>query len=131
MPNPAMRPGFFERLSGREQIDPLLPNAARQWTVYRLRRHGARLRDEDVHSTATVGLLRVLRTTSGGLWATLRTGHHDDPAPLPLSNVRLVKIDRGGVLLTGLECVDHHDGTEMRRMRWQQTWWCVPVDVPR
>ncbi len=127
MPNPALSSEFFERLSGRREVDPTPSDPPHQWTVYRLRRQGVRLSDDRVRSTATVGLLCVLRPAGGESQATLRSPDPEQPSPLPLSNVRLVKIDRGGVLLAGLESVDSHDGQQMRRTRWQQTWWCVPV----
>lgn len=97
-----------------------------QWDVYRLRLYGRTKPAEAVRGTAAVGLLRVQRVGRNQLCASLRSGHDGRPVLAPLSDVRLVKIDRGGVLLAGVEWDHAHDGEKVARMQFRQTWWCVP-----
>ena len=130
MPNPSLHRDVFRALSGKEQeSDDVFPRERvhqHPWKVYRLRRYGVRQSDEDMRGLGAQGRLRVWRGSEGQLRAGL-INVDGQPILEPLSGVRLVKIDRGGVLLTGQEWDHASDGRQIVRMPFRQSWWCVPA----
>lgn len=147
MPNASMPPEFFERLSGREvtaarpgepsgdeppvEAEQPLPDADDLWCVYRLRRHGVKLPVDKVQVNGHLGRLRVWRNSldrsrSAELLASFDRA--DGVGRLPsLAQVRLLTINRGGVLITGIERVRVGQERSAVGQFFQQTWWCVPT----
>lgn len=87
-------------------------------TVYQLRRNGQRLSPAEVKKTEIKGSLSFgPRGKSPVVDARLSDNEGTDV--LVLEHASLVKIDRGGILLRGLERFGYSEHV-------RQAWWCVP-----
>uniref|UniRef100_A0A193SBP5 Uncharacterized protein n=1 Tax=biofilter metagenome TaxID=1070537 RepID=A0A193SBP5_9ZZZZ len=59
--------------------------------------------------------------------ASLCSSHHGRPVIESLTDVRFLKIDRGGILIRGIERVHAHDNQlGVSLQPFPQVWWCVP-----
>ncbi|MFD1894963.1 hypothetical protein H0I39_04040 [Ottowia beijingensis] len=143
MPNPTLSQAFFDGLGNRNvQADrvragdaglaetPADSDLGGLWRVYRLRHHGQKVAADAVRAGALVGRLTVWshvadRNRRAELLASFELP--DGTRPLPgLVQVRLLQIDRGGVLLTGYERVLIESDCPGGNMPFRQTWWCLP-----
>lgn len=131
MPNPSLHPGAFgqREISPRdvaflEAPEPVIPH---KWTVYRTRNYGKKIPRDEVRRTATIGLLRVWRDRDQSLRAALRSTADSGHLLGQLVDVELIKLDRGGVLLGGIEHTHASDGKKVVLMPFRQAWWCLPA----
>lgn len=112
-------------------VDPQPASDGRLWCVYRLRKHGEKRPKAEVRQDRQIGRLTVWgnvfdRRPRRELFAALDGIEGTGSLPM-LAQVRLVQIDRGGVLLAGYERVQVGEGRRAQEQQFRQTWWCVPL----
>lgn len=100
-------------------------------TVYRLRNRGDKLPPDAIKQGSSRGYLRMHARLRRPGWpsvmlATLCTADYDYVIPC-LDAARVLKIERGGILVTGTEVIPR--GRSAKRLtadRFPQAWWCIP-----
>lgn len=134
MPNPKMPDSFFENLcGGRQEGSHARAGDGGLWRVHRLRQYGQKLSTDAIRADGQVGRLTVWgnvfdRGKRRELLASFdrADGHGSLPG---LARVRLLAIDRGGVLIAGYERVLVGEGRRAEDAQFRQAWWCVPASI--
>lgn len=110
-----------------QYIDDVLYACTVHCKVYRLRHAGQKLARDEIERGRVAGTLRVSAscTDPGLLTAMLEDAR--SYALLPrLHAARVVKIERGGILLAGVEDLMTGPSVAPDVQRHRQAWWCVP-----
>ena len=96
--------------------------------VYQLRRHGNKLDRIEIRETEIIGAVHFGNDSNSAQPRKVAkfTGSDGRGSLPPLFYADVVKIDRGGFLIRGVETVY----PENRTLRCTQVWWCVPVEEP-
>lgn len=97
-------------------------------TAYPLRRRGIKLPPDEVRAGATPGTLRVRPAANdrGALIAEFFDDLRGWPALSCLHQARLLRIERGGLLIAGIETAILGSSRDARMEDYAQAWWCVP-----